>query len=83
LVTFFASLFGLLLKVALLAFGALLLVGALLAAAMLALGAVAWALVRGRRLERAALGARFEQARRAARPRSAGDVVDVEVREVR
>jgi hypothetical protein len=83
---FFGGLLGLLLKVALVAFGVLLLLGALFAAAALTLGAVVWALLRGRRPERAALRARFERARRAhraARPRSAGEVIDIEVREVR
>jgi hypothetical protein len=82
-----ARFFGALLRVALLIFGALLLLATLFAAFVLGSLALLWALVRGRRPAlRASFGPRFEQARRQAQARSrapAGEVIDIEVREVR
>lgn len=76
--------FAAVLRVALLAFGALLLLGALFAAFVLGSLALLWALLRGRRpAVRAAFAPRFEQARRQAQRAPAGEVIDIEVREVR
>jgi hypothetical protein len=77
---FFGAILRTVLRLALLVFGALLMLAALAAGLLLASGAVLWALVRGRKPARDAFRARFEQARRTARPR--GEVIDVEVREV-
>jgi len=75
---------GAVLRVALVVFGALLLLGTLFAAFVLGSLALLWALVRGRRPAiRASFGQRFEQARRQAARRPAGEVIDIEVREVR
>jgi hypothetical protein len=75
---------GAVLRLALLVFGALLLVGTLFAAFVLGSVALLWALVRGRRPAiRASFAPRFEQARRQAQRAPAGEVVDIEVREVR
>jgi hypothetical protein len=77
------------LRLALLALGLLLVMGALLVATVLAAGAVVWALVRGRRPQVAVLRTRLQQASRAARKGAGmpggtrGDVIDVEVRELR
>jgi uncharacterized iron-regulated membrane protein len=77
---FFGAILRTALRLALLVLGALLMVAALAAGLLLASGAVLWALVRGRRPARDTFRARFEQARRTARPR--GEVIDVEVREI-
>lgn len=70
-----------LLKVALGLFGLVLLLGALMLGLMLALGIVIWARLRGRRAAPGVFTAAFHKARR--RPSvAAGEVVDVEVREV-
>ena len=79
-----SRLFGAVLRVALLVFGALLLIGTLFAALVLGSLALLWALLRGRRpAVRATFAPRFEQARRQAQRAPAGEVIDIEVREVR
>ena len=83
-----ASLFGglaqlarVLLKMALGLFGLVLLLGALLLGLALALGIVIWARLRGRKAAPGVFRAAFQQARRRS-PVPAGEVVDVEAREV-
>lgn len=70
-----------LLKIAVGLFGLVLLLGALMLGLMLAVGIVIWARLRGRSVAPGVFNAAFARARR--RPvASAGEVVDVEVREV-
>ena len=70
-----------LLKLALGLVGFVLLLGALLVGLTLALGIVIWARLRGRKAAPGVFQAAFQQARRRS-PTPAGEVVDVEAREV-
>lgn len=69
-----AALAGTVARIAAALLAAVLMLGALLFGAFVAFAVLAWALLRGRRLPRF---------RRAGRPPAPGEVIDVEVREVR